>query len=137
MNDGDLKNTLMKALERGPQAILRERENVARAKQWIGEQGRPAFDRLVLILNELGAEVGANQWEDYTGMVSFGGAGNEFTYVIDLTVSPKGITGTTHIRAPGQEERTHGPVENIVKWTQDHIVEDFVKGLDSWHPERK
>jgi hypothetical protein len=137
MDDGALKNTLMKVLERGPQAILRERENGARAKQWIGEQGRPAFDRLVLILHELGAEVGTNRWEDHTGMVSFARAGHEFTYLIDLTVSPKGITGTTHIRAPGQEERTHGPVENIVRWTQDQIVDDFVKGLDSWHPDKK
>jgi uncharacterized protein YjbJ (UPF0337 family) len=137
MDDHDLQSRLTEVLGRGDKATGQEREHREQVKKWIKEQGRPAFDRLVLILNEVGAEVGTDRWEDYTGMVSFVRAGHEFTYLIDLTVSPKGITGTTHIKAPGQEERTHGPVEHIVKWTQDHIVEDFVKGLDSWHPERK
>ena len=137
MDDGDLKNKLINVLGRGPQAILQERENGERAKQWIGEQGRPAFDRLQRILNEMGVEDAANRWDDLTGAMSFGRAGNEFTYLINLTVSPKGITGTTHIRAPGQEERTHGPLKDIVNWTEEQIVEDFVKGFDSWHPERR
>ena len=62
-----------------------------------------------LLLKELGAEVGTNRWEDYTGMVSFARAGHEFTYLIDLTISPKGITGTTHMRAPGQESAPTAP----------------------------
>ena len=137
MDDEDLKSKLMEVLSRVPRAIQRERISEEWAKRWIKEQGRPAFDRLQRVLSELGVQEVAGKWQDYTGTLSFGRAGNEFSYLIDLTVSPKGVTGTTQFEVPDQDVRKHGPVKDIVRWTQDQIVEDFIKGLDSWHPEKK
>ncbi len=137
MDDEELKTKLAEVLARGSQAAGKERDNQERMKKWITEQGRPTFDRLQRILNEIGVQDASNGWDNLVGTVSFGDTGNGFTYVIELTVSPKGVTGTTHIKGPGQEERTHGPVKDIVKWDQDTIVDDFLKGLDSWHPEQK
>jgi len=136
MDDHDLQSKLTEVLGRGDKATGQELENREQVKKWIKEQGRPAFDRLQRILNEIGVE-NSPGWEESTGTISFDQAGKTFEYRIDLTVSPKGVTGTTHIRAPGQEERTHGPLKDIVTWTQGQIVDDFVKGFDSWHPERR
>ncbi len=137
MDDENLKSKLMKVLSRAPRAVQRERKSGEWAQRWISEQGRPAFDRLQRVLNELGVQEVANRWQDYTGRLSFGRGGSEFSYVIDLTVSPKGVTGTTQFEVPDQNVRKHGPVKDIVKWTQEQIVQDFVAGLDSWHPEKK
>jgi hypothetical protein len=137
MDDEDLKSKLAGVLGRAHEATRKEQDNRARVKEWIREQGRPTFDRLQRILNEIGVQDATNRWDNLVGTVSFGDTGNGFTYVIELTASPKGVTGTTHIRVPGQEERTHGPVKDIVRWAQDQIVDDFLKGLDSWHPEMK
>jgi len=137
MDDHDLQNRLTEVLGRGDKATGQERENGEQVKKWIEEQGRPAFDRLQRVLNGIGVQATPNRWEGSTGTMSFDHGDKTFEYRIDLAVSPKGVTGTTHIRAPGQEERTHGPVKDIVKWTEAQIVEDFLKGFDSWHPERK
>ena len=45
MDDGDLKNTLLKVLECATASDPARTGKRTRAKQWIGEQGRPAFDR--------------------------------------------------------------------------------------------
>ncbi len=55
----------------------------------------------------------------------------------DQAVSPKGVTGATQFEVPDQDVCKRGPVTDILKWTQEQIVEDFTQGLDSWHPERK
>jgi hypothetical protein len=137
MDDEDLKGKMMEVLSRAPRAIQRERMSGEWAQRWIREQGRPAFDRLQRVLNEMGVQEVASKWQDYTGMLSFGRGGNEFSYLIDLTVSPKGVTGTTQFEVPDQDVRKHGPVKDIVKWTQEEVVQDFIAGLDSWHPEKK
>jgi hypothetical protein len=38
---------------------------------------------------------------------------------------------------PDQDVRKQGPVKDILKWTQEQIVQDFVEKLDSWHPEKE
>ena len=139
MDDGELKSKLAEVLGREAEATRRVQGNRERMKKWVQQQGARAFQRVQDTLNNLGVQDLSARWEDSqeAGTISFHHGDKTFEYRIDLTVSPKGITGTTHIRAPGQEERTHGPVDDIVKWTQEQIVDDFVKGLDSWHPERK
>ncbi len=137
MDNEDLRSKLAEVLGREAEAARKEQENRERMKTWIKGQGRPAFDRLQPILHELRAQAVTNRWEDSTGTISFSQGDKTFAYTIRLAPSPKGITGTTHIVAPGQEERTHGPLKDIVNWTEEQIIEDFLKGLDSWHPEKK
>jgi hypothetical protein len=137
MEDADLKSRLAAVLGRGSQATGKEQDNKVRMQKWVEEQASPALRKVQHVLHDLRAEDVAYKWDGCTGAIVFRHAGETFSYLIELTVSPRGITGATHIRVPGQEERTHGPLKDIVNWTQDQIVNDFLKGLDSWHPEQK
>jgi hypothetical protein len=134
MDDQALTARLREILERSQQAYDKQHQNNERKKKWVKEQVWPAFEVLEHTLNGMRVEGVSKGWEEVNGWVTFKHDGKEFRYTIKVVVSPKGVTGTIQFRLP---EYTSGPIENIVEWTQDAIIENFLELLGTWHPEER
>jgi hypothetical protein len=136
MDEQALMERLTAILGRSQEAYTRQHQNNDRKRRWVKEHVTPAFHLLVRTLQNIGLEGVSKAWAEVDGWVQFKHNGNDFKYTIRLAISPKGITGTVEFKMP-HETYTSDPIENIVEWTQDTIIDNFVQLLGTWHPEEK
>jgi hypothetical protein len=123
--------------EKQRRAVQTERENKAKAENWVRTCLGPTFDKLASNLREdhgiqgISINPGVLRETLKFEVIDVTTTPLELSYTVCLTVSPQGVTGHTELTLPKRSKYSTEQSE-VLKWREAEIINDFLTGYECW-----